>query len=73
MINPSILQTSYLHIIEVIDNKLRIYTLLKGNRPVYSNNTEIFNFSQIMILQLINITSQKTISFQDYNSTKFDY
>ena len=63
----------------MIENKLRMYTIVNGYQskkiwPVESTNTEgIFFFSQIMDFQLINITSQKTISFKDYNSTKFDY
>jgi len=58
----------------VIENKLQMYTSLNGYRPIYSGNiAETFYFSQIIDIQLINITSQKTISFKDYNAIKFDY
>lgn len=71
--------TSYFQVIEVIENKLRMYTEISGYQSKKawseeSTDTEgIFFFSQTMDMQLINIISQKTISFKDYNAIKFDY
>jgi len=59
------LQTQYVHTIEVIDKKLKIFTKLDEQRLLnLSNPSETIKFSEIMELNLINFRSHKTMSFE---------
>ncbi|KYN41306.1 hypothetical protein ALC56_04457 [Trachymyrmex septentrionalis] len=64
--------TKYVHIIEVVDNKLRMVTTLDGQRLDPRNSLETSTFTQITQLNLINIRSTKTMTPIDNPSKEFE-